>query len=220
MSARAHVPPADDLAHCRQRIAANFSNYSAWHERTRLLPLVAGAAAGGTTGGGSDGEGEGEAAAGAGRPRPLPLSSLAAELDLVRSAVFTEPDDQSAWFYRRWLVGEAVRALRSAAAPAAANDGGPAADAAGIASLLLDDVAQLRELAALSPTYKWPRVAIAQTLGALASEAAAVAAVVGDAAAMDAPAMRAEARALYAALAVADASHAAYYAYAAAQLPA
>ena len=37
------------------------------------------------------------------------ICRLEAEFDLVKSAYFTEPEDQSAWLYHRWLMSQAIR---------------------------------------------------------------------------------------------------------------
>ena len=57
------------------KINTNFSNYSAWHLRSKLLPTLTTAEESGTL--------------------------AAEELELVKSAFFTEPADQSAWMYHR-----------------------------------------------------------------------------------------------------------------------
>jgi geranylgeranyl transferase type-2 subunit alpha len=62
-------------------IYKNFSNYSAWHRRSVLLPRLESVI------------GEAEL-----------LHSINADLKLIKSAYFTEPADQSCWFYLRWLV--------------------------------------------------------------------------------------------------------------------
>jgi len=68
----------DEVDFTTEKINANFSNYSAWHFRSKLL-------------------------------RELPEGSiekeLSSELEFVRQAFFTEPNDQSGWFYHRWLLG-------------------------------------------------------------------------------------------------------------------
>jgi hypothetical protein len=62
-------------------VESNFSNYSAWHYRSKLLPHL--------------------------RADPASLrSSLLEELQLLRNAFFTAPEDQSAWFYHRWLIAQ------------------------------------------------------------------------------------------------------------------
>ncbi|XP_059922869.1 geranylgeranyl transferase type-2 subunit alpha isoform X1 [Gadus macrocephalus] len=85
-------------------IGSNFSNYSSWHYRSTLLPLLH-------------------------LESPEPLSptpqlaktsprtnshrvceeQLLKEYELVQNAFFTDPNDQSAWFYYRWLLGRAER---------------------------------------------------------------------------------------------------------------
>ena len=81
--AQAGVSPEDELAYTTDKINANFSNYSAWHYRSALLPKIHGP---------SFALGESTPAADQ-------------EFEKVQAAFYTEPDDQSAWLYHRWLMG-------------------------------------------------------------------------------------------------------------------
>ncbi|CAK4694017.1 hypothetical protein LEN26_013352 [Aphanomyces euteiches] len=74
LSKLANVSPQDTLAFTATKITQNFSNYAALHQRTLLLPT------------------------------PLTTEVLHEEIEMVMQAVFTEPYDQSNWFYYRWLV--------------------------------------------------------------------------------------------------------------------
>ena len=70
--------PMAEFQYTQEKIQQNFSNYSAWHYRSKLLPIVF-----------SD---------------PNALSKqLEKEVEFVRNAIFTEPADQSAWLYQRFI---------------------------------------------------------------------------------------------------------------------
>lgn len=58
-----------------EKIQQNFSNGSAFHYRSKLLPFLTAS-----------------------------KFSLADELDLIHNAIFTEPDDQTAWWYYDYLL--------------------------------------------------------------------------------------------------------------------
>ncbi|BBN19938.1 geranylgeranyl transferase type-2 subunit alpha [Marchantia polymorpha subsp. ruderalis] len=75
------MTPEKELEYATEKINENFSNYSAWHYRSKLLsPLIKG--------------------------KENKEDVLNEEYRLVNQAYFTEPDDQSAWFYNTWLLGE------------------------------------------------------------------------------------------------------------------
>ncbi|KAG7386909.1 hypothetical protein PHYPSEUDO_015114 [Phytophthora pseudosyringae] len=107
----------DQLAFTTQKIEQNFSNYSALHHRTIALP------------------------------EPLTADVLFDEIGLVQQAVFTEPDDQSAWFYYRWLLTSMVELVESSAD-----------DAAGF---LKSQVQWLDELLEMEMEAKWVVAALA-----------------------------------------------------------
>ncbi|CAO3643970.1 unnamed protein product [Cunninghamella blakesleeana] len=67
-----------------EKIKQSFSNYSAWHQRSKLLPRIVSSMT------------EDE------------KNQIAKdELELIKPAIYTDPDDQSAWLYYWWLVGKA-----------------------------------------------------------------------------------------------------------------
>ena len=71
----------DELEFTKVKIEENFSNYSAWHYRSKLI--------------------EAEAAA-----QELDTDTFKRELELIENAAATDPNDQSAWIYEKWLVLE------------------------------------------------------------------------------------------------------------------
>ncbi|XP_033853031.3 geranylgeranyl transferase type-2 subunit alpha [Acipenser ruthenus] len=86
---RSQVSCSEELDFTFKLISSNFSNYSSWHYRSTLLPRV-----------------HPDTCQQAGRVHE---GVLLTEYELVRNAFFTDPNDQSAWFYYRWLLGRADR---------------------------------------------------------------------------------------------------------------
>ncbi|KAJ1424752.1 Protein prenyltransferase, alpha subunit [Sesbania bispinosa] len=78
----------DELNYTEEVIGANFSNYSAWHNRSVLLSNLLKRKAGGFF------------------PKEKVLGE---EYEHVHNAIFTDPDDQSGWFYHLWLIDQTVK---------------------------------------------------------------------------------------------------------------
>ena len=216
------VAAEEELAYTTKRIHMNFSNYSAWHYRTHLLLEIHGAAVKERDGSVAEAGGDAascpaaSSAAEGGAPSNnsssdaiIPLSVLGEELELIRQAVFTEPDDQSPWFYRRWLLQMVERHLVVISPVGACSDSdcGPRKQAM---ALLDEDVAALRELHSAEPSSKWPLVGIVQALELQLKCAHNNDSNGGDAA----TALRAQLRDIYAQLERLDPTHGAYYRYA------
>ncbi|KAL7415561.1 rab-protein geranylgeranyltransferase [Mrakia frigida] len=103
------VPHSRDseLAYTKKKIEANFSNFSAWHQRGKVL-------------------GEGEFVGGE--------EEMKREFDLVSQALWTDPSDQSAWLYHRFLISKT-------------NNSPP---------IIHREILTLKELLDLEPGAKWP----------------------------------------------------------------
>ncbi|CAO1356209.1 unnamed protein product, partial [Diamesa hyperborea] len=95
VAAKANISADNEFKFCEDKIQKNFSNYSSWFYRSQLLPIL------------HPHETE--------KSRPISESKLKEELELVITAAFTDPNDSSAWFYQRWLLGYSDQALDFAA---------------------------------------------------------------------------------------------------------
>lgn len=84
--------PEDELKVSQHLIEHNLSNYSAWHYRSKLLPEVYPPPPN--------------------TPHPISEHALIKELKTVVEAVFTDPSDQSPWFFLRWLVNRQEKTPR------------------------------------------------------------------------------------------------------------
>ncbi|KAK1406702.1 hypothetical protein QVD17_38310 [Tagetes erecta] len=83
-----NISDEKELQFTTDMINDNFSNYSAWHNRSVLLSHLL------------EKKVEGYF------PKELFLKE---EYEFVRNAVFTDPDDQSGWFYHLWLLDQTVK---------------------------------------------------------------------------------------------------------------
>ena len=94
----ARRPEMVELAYTTKKIEANFSNFSAWHQRTKVIGSLW-----------ASGEIDKASALQKGVHvffgcLHIP-NHLHVEFELVQNAMFTLPEDQSAWLYHRWLIG-------------------------------------------------------------------------------------------------------------------
>ncbi|XP_010439023.1 PREDICTED: geranylgeranyl transferase type-2 subunit alpha 1-like [Camelina sativa] len=76
----------DELQYTDDMINNNFSNYSAWHNRSVLLSSLLANRVDGF----------------------IPEKKIPDEYEIVHQAIFTDPDDQSGWFYHLWLLAQTV----------------------------------------------------------------------------------------------------------------
>ncbi|KAF8570563.1 hypothetical protein P879_06912 [Paragonimus westermani] len=98
------IPTTSELLYTEESIGMNMSNYSAWHYRSELLSSS-------------------HPSSDTSLPVSPPPSQIvdystdsfgdasipAAELELVHNAIYTDPNDQSPWFYYWWLLGRGIR---------------------------------------------------------------------------------------------------------------
>ncbi|KAG8074906.1 hypothetical protein GUJ93_ZPchr0006g45685 [Zizania palustris] len=79
------VPEEEELKYTMDKISDNFSNYSAWHNRSILLSNLLTQQKKGFE---------------------SKQKIFSEEFELVTQALFTDPSDQSGWFYHLWLLAQ------------------------------------------------------------------------------------------------------------------
>ncbi|KAI9824577.1 MAG: Rab geranylgeranyltransferase [Thelocarpon impressellum] len=108
----------EEFAYSTKMIQSNLSNFSAWHYRGKLAPRLL-----------SERTADGEAR----------RAFLKEEFEIILSALYTDPDNQSLWSYHEWLMSNHLKDL---AGPAIIIDFSDAEKEAGIST----ELANIREL--------------------------------------------------------------------------
>lgn len=116
-----------ELAYALRKIESNFSNFSAWHQRTKLLPHLWTAQQ---------------------LTQPQIDLRIDTELELVKQAMYTDPSDQSVWFYHRWLIDQVTEGKQEETSKRKVK-------------VLEEEVATIEELFELEPESKWCAISLA-----------------------------------------------------------
>ena len=82
-----NLPKMKELDFTYEKICSNFSNYSAWHYRSKLIQ-------------------------GLYKAEQISEEIFSKEVELIENAVFTDPNDQSAWIYEKWFLIEHQRSIK------------------------------------------------------------------------------------------------------------
>jgi geranylgeranyl transferase type-2 subunit alpha len=138
-----------ELEFTRSMIEKDFSNYSAWHFRSSSLEEVC------------------KLWFLDERINEEKLLFLQAELQLVKQALYTDPNDQSLWLYHRWILracesSSALTQLTSnSTAPLGFIDFSlvPSNFLTSIESLFTQEIQMCKELESLEEKCKWPLIA-------------------------------------------------------------
>jgi geranylgeranyl transferase type-2 subunit alpha len=141
----------DEVEFSNQKIEQNFSNYSAYHHRSTYLDLLPGES----------------------------TVILEQEREMVRNAVFTEPDDQSAWIYYHYILSTAklssgaeakkgIQLSQELAKVAISTDSAAAKDLAAYCETLQQEHDMCAELLEVEEDSKWALVTMAYILQLLA----------------------------------------------------
>jgi len=86
-----------ELAYTIRKIEGNMSNFSAWHQRSKVISSLLDTGQLSKDAFLERGELVNETLERSEMKRP--------EFELARNAMYTDPNDQSVWMYHRWLVG-------------------------------------------------------------------------------------------------------------------
>lgn len=93
----------DEFKFTTKLINRDISNYSAWHNRTKLVEMLFDRAPQASAVGDSDKELQAYLQIFNSKDK---AAFLRKELDLVKKAIYTDPEDSSVWFYLKWLMSE------------------------------------------------------------------------------------------------------------------
>ncbi|GAC93012.1 protein prenyltransferase alpha subunit repeat containing protein [Pseudozyma hubeiensis SY62] len=123
-----------ELAYTLRKIESNFSNFSAWHQRSQLLPHMW-------------------------TVQQLDQTQIDlridAELELIKQAMYTDPSDQSVWFYHRWLVDLLL------AKPSATEHAEGKGRRQRQVKVMQEEIGVIEELFELEPDSKWCALSLA-----------------------------------------------------------
>lgn len=141
------LPVERELDYTRHKIEQNFSNYSAWHYRSVLLPLLY-----------HPEQIQPKDASSshlftATVTSNLPIHVMEEEFEFVKQALYTEPEDQSGWFYHRWLLACAVAQFDST--PNKEHEDW-------LERTLVSQIEICDELLTVEPNAKWPLLTLVQ----------------------------------------------------------